>query len=1732
MILFRPLTRRCVVGRTVSLATLVAGLLAGSFLAGLATASAPDAETIWIEAEGYSASNFSDQWEVTSMGKPELLSGGQWLSRGVGKDEVAGIVPPGGVTLKYSVPVNRPGDYRLWARLGWFRSRADCQWRLGDGPWHNVSHEAPTTNLMEVGFFTEVSWSDLGNVRLDESTVLEIRYPRVSDGKSRMLMALDCFAFAQGDFLPDGPFQPGQTYDDPADRAAADNVFTLPFNESDARNRVELTGPWQVARFDDPDMDRGTYEPIRELPAGKLRWMGFDVPGNPWKKAPLVFGHRLMFRTKVRIPRASAGRSFLLHFSGTNWIASVFVNGRLAGTHKGVWVPWDLDITKYVRPGETNELAVAVKGTYYAFDMKAMGGGTIHAARNRPLSRQKWTKWVAPMYPSTKGDGDGYQYGIVNPVTLVCAGPTYTADIFVKPSVRRHALNLEYTLRNVTDAPQTVQILAEAVNDRTGNVEASWPLPNTTVDARRQAKIVSGDLSWKEPKLWWPKPDPDLYRLRMIVKQNDRILDVHEQTFGFREITIEGTGLLINGVRRNLWNWVDVARSDIKRPEDWVEAWRSEGSRFMRFSYGRKITQVLKTREDRLDFYDRNGVPGRLCTMIDGMFISYRLLDRTGSGNERKVAPNKIVWENFREHMAQVARAYRNHPSIFLYQAENELVYINGMNIYGSDLGLIEDEMNQVIEAGRAFDSTRPFTVGGGGDLSGRLEINAPHYPTASLDWYPENAYSIDHYATKIERWPWDRSKPWQVGECSFANHVGYGTLVAGSAASRSKQHAREAKAKYLRMLYGGYRWAGVSAFFPWDNLSEFDDAQMVFSDLCVIARKQTHRLFSGRANELLFKVMNDTLSDQPVTLGWSYQIGNQTVAQGSDQMRIKPGFGREVTLTIEAPKVAARTPGTLQIHLAQGEVGKFDDRWEVPILPTGRPIKAAGPLFVYERRNDLADYLRTAGLIVQSIRSLDELADRQGMLLVGPDRLSAEEAFGPQLLAFAVRGGRVICLEQATPASGAALPAPIRPTTRFGGYAHPSALGTPVFRDMGAEDLIDWEGDHPTYREAYQKPSQGARVMAVAGSSLELSPLLEVPCGKGVMVLCQLRVGAKLNVDPAANILLRNLLEVYGTYRPADGVTSVYAPGNTLLSERVNATGVLFESVETLADALDANRYRAFVLDATPENLAALRSLSDSVERFQDAGGWVMLVGVTREGLTAFNRLVGGTYQLRPFRLEKVTLSHNEHPLAATLSDADVAMLSPEQIMHSTYWVSPNTFSTVIDAGKDFAPFTCPPGAPLDSFIYKPTRDDHDPYNLVNGLMADDSWRYTRQFWIGEDGRTEDLVFKLHQPDRLESIVVGSLDTYGTFTELDVIIDGDAGSPIHMTLPPVTQIVTLRLPEPVDVRESITLHPRRWALKGRLNGEGGEIRLAGVNFVSLLRPAEPVDAVSIDSAGGLVAFPRRSGGYLLNQIKFMENEPKSANDARKTRLLGTILGNMGIGFRTASRIAVPGVNVRFQPVLLQEYGNAFLDKKRGENAWFGEPGGADLALLPRGRSTLNEIPFHVTDYATAPTPDVVILGGTSRRWNPTAVRALDSSVTGIPVGQKADMIYLLHTAHVSGPVTDRERSQMNDARRPFQLPVVMKYLLHYRDGQTREIPVTLETNIEHWIQEEPKSLSGARVAWHQRLPALNGSQAVLYSMQAANPRPEIEISSIDVRRTSDRAVPAVLAITLGEIIE
>ena len=1681
---------------------------------------------VWAEAEEPASADFE---LPVNEGAASFLSGGKQLLKALNAGDAQTQVPAGGLNLSYKMAVPEDGLYEVWARVGYESARAPLRWRIDEGGWTDIGSDVLTTNVMALGVWWEIGWLHLGDAQLAKGPVtLQIHYPKVADG-SRMLIGLDCLALTRGHFVPENYLKPGQTYTGDVDKEAAAQVFQLPEPAgAGARVALKLNGAWQVARYDDPDMMKDRFEPVKALPAPDdypLRWMGVDVPGSLWNKPEMAFGHRLVYRTKINVPAAYRGRGFKLHFSGTNFIVSVFVNGKLAGAHKGVLVPWDMDISRLVEPGKVNELAIAVKSYYYALDSQHYRqDGDVNRIRHVPRNHsEKNVLWLAPIYPSTKGDGDGKAYGIVNPVTLVATGDVYTDDVFVKPSVQNKRLDIEVTVRNTDDAPRNVSVVCEAVNDRTGEVEKKFDPVQFTVPAGATAmKIVGG--AWADPKLWWPVPEPDLYRLRTTVMAN-AVLDVQEELFGFREVTIKDTGVYINGVRRNFWNWVAVSG----RPQDgetWLKAFHGAKDRFTRFSHNRKTRAFLPTREERLEFYDRNGIAGRLCSMIDGMFITHYFGDRGSdpATGARTLIPNDPLWENCREHLVQMAKAYRNHPSVIMYQAENEFLYITGTLRYRDVIDDAQKLFNDCIDAAREVDPTRPYTVGGGGALGGRLEINSPHYPAGSLDWYPENAYTLEKFSSRITDfgWAWKKDMPWMVGESAFASELRYGTYALGDRAYRGTDYMKLGKARYLRMLYGGYRWVGAAGFFPWDNLAQYEDSQKVFDPLYVIPRKQTSRLFGGRENRLLFKVMNDTLSREPVTFEWTYEVGGRKVAGEKLTLDIEPGFGQERTLVINAPATDERLDGVLTLTSSSpGADAPYVDARSVPALPAVKAIRVKEPIVVLDQSGKVAEFLRSAGAKFTSIGTLAESKGKDGVLVIGPDTLTPEEAFGNDILSFAGRGGAVIVLEQETPPAGRNLPAPLAATNHYYGYVHPQALGTPVFKDLGADDLMDWAGDHPTCKRVFAKPSQGARSLAECGNELKQSALVEMPCGRGVVVLCQLRVGAKLGTEPAADVLLRNMMETYAGFTPAAGVVAICAPGNRLLVDNVRATGVLSKIVDSVDAAIDPARHKVALIDATPGNLQALNRLKGRATAFQDAGGWIMLCGLGREGVDEFNELMGTNHMIRPFRLERVTLESPNYRLAATLGNRDVALISPTVIQHGRKWVSSHTFNAVID-GRNVAPFCEPPGAPADPWDYKPGRTDRDPYNLVNAVGVTDHWRYYYSYWIAEEG-PQPLVFKLPRPELISQINFWSNQVYWSIEEMDVIFDGDEATKVTMTFPHTLDVQTVNLPEPRKVKRTIAFQVRSWR---PMNPGRPDIRLVGIDNVEMLRPEPPGKVVFLDSLGGLVAYPRGEGGVFLNQVKWMQNEPNPDNIGNKRNLVGVILRNMGVGSGTG-QVAMPGVNIRYRTTNLTNWCNSYMTEHDGKVGWFGGKG-RDLRDFAVGERQFADVTYHVPDYSTAPVPNCIII----------RQRGVTEVVKGIEIGAKADLLFFLYAADVRRPVTDQERQLMGARRNPFVLPEVARYVIHYADGEQAVVPLVLDKHVRHWEQDKPIALPGAAIATRIPIEVLEGKVGVLYSMQVTNPRPDVEIKSIDfdLARNSkgnvnSRAGLALLGITLGTMI-
>jgi len=278
------------------------------------TVAAATPAFIWLEGE---SAKTDFRATIGDWGRPQFLSASNWLHISVEEGQVEKTVPDDGILLDYTFQSPQAGRYVVWNRIGFEFVRSAFDWRLDDKPWQTISPEALTTDLMEMGFWTEVAWLKMGEVELTAGDHhLQIRLPKTKNDKGqwqRVLYASDALCLQQGTFLPNSKFKPGESGRDRADLDAAQATFQVPEVKPAERASVNLGGTWEIAR-DDEQMPGEVAEPIRELPQHPV-WRAIAVPGDKNTLRPdLLFAHRVWYRTHILVPASLVGRAFLIHF--------------------------------------------------------------------------------------------------------------------------------------------------------------------------------------------------------------------------------------------------------------------------------------------------------------------------------------------------------------------------------------------------------------------------------------------------------------------------------------------------------------------------------------------------------------------------------------------------------------------------------------------------------------------------------------------------------------------------------------------------------------------------------------------------------------------------------------------------------------------------------------------------------------------------------------------------------------------------------------------------------------------------------------------------------------------------------------------------------------------------------------------------------------------------------------------------------------------------------------------------------------------------------------------------------------------------------------------------------------------------------------------------------------------------------------------------------------------------
>jgi outer membrane protein assembly factor BamB len=306
-------------------------------------------------------------------------------------------------------------------------------------------------------------------------------------------------------------------------------------------------------------------------------------------------------------------------------------------------------------------------------------------------------------------------------------------------------------------------------------------------------------------------------------------------------------------------------------------------------------------------------------------------------------------------------------------------------------------------------------------------------------------------------------------------------------------------------------------------------------------------------------------------------------------------------------------------------------------------------------------------------------------------------------------------------------------------------------------------------------------------------------------------------------------------------------------------------------------------IVDASPQNLKALVAAADKLKAYTDGGGWLMLWGLTPQGLGDFNRLVGVKHMIRPFTAEEVDTSADG--TLCGIAREDVYMESGKRAPGNPFISAPlrsdDAWTYVVDTG-DIGPWCKLPGP--EFWKKEPGRltpgSDHFPRNMVNNTSW--HWRFGLTILVS---RGEPIAWPVGLPpnQKIDGFSIAAGQTFWPITKLRLTFD-DGGKPIDLTLKETSGRQDFTFP--VRTAKKLTVEILKIAPKG-----GKRTTSVSNIWIQTARPAEFQRKVKpLLNIGVLVKYPMGKGGIILNQMNVPETEANPINAAKKQRILQALL--------------------------------------------------------------------------------------------------------------------------------------------------------------------------------------------------------------------------------------------------
>jgi hypothetical protein len=373
----------------------------------------------------------------------------------------------------------------------------------------------------------------------------------------------------------------------------------------------------------------------------------YRQPGNIkvpfWLQPEKYYVGAAWYQREIDIPRSWKGKRVVLTLERAHWETRVWVDGRALGSNNSLSTPHEYDLGTALAPGK-HRLTIRVDNRLVV-DV----GVNSHCVTDH-----------------TQGNWNG----MVGAIGLRCDPAPWSAsdglirfdDLQVFPSLSNKSAKVRMKVVNLTGQAVKVEITLSTAPGN--NVTSAPPIPQQRMEAlvAPEGATVEAECQLGDVVYPWDEFSPSLYRLsaRLDGRFGGRMqIDTKDTTFGLREISTEGSQLMLNGRKLFIRGTLECCIFPLTgHPPTDVESWK-------------RIIRIAKAYGLNLFRFHSYCPPEAAFVAADELGFYYQV-ETCWANQSTTLGDGKPVDQWVYDETDRILRAYGNHPSFLLMPYGNE----------------------------------------------------------------------------------------------------------------------------------------------------------------------------------------------------------------------------------------------------------------------------------------------------------------------------------------------------------------------------------------------------------------------------------------------------------------------------------------------------------------------------------------------------------------------------------------------------------------------------------------------------------------------------------------------------------------------------------------------------------------------------------------------------------------------------------------------------------------------------------------------------------------------------------------------------------------------------------------------------------------------------------------------------------------------------------------------------